>query len=83
MVINSNILPEEFHGQGSLAGYSPWDCKEIAIDIDNIIYLNVTHISLKLPKILYYPLFHFLSRKIPKILVLMPVLFLLCTKGNP
>ena len=22
------FLPEEFHGQRSLAGYSPWDCKE-------------------------------------------------------
>jgi len=21
-------LPEEFHGQGSLGGYRPWDCKE-------------------------------------------------------
>ena len=21
------FLPGEFHGQGSLAGYSPWDCK--------------------------------------------------------
>ena len=21
-------LPREFHGQRSLAGYSPWDCKE-------------------------------------------------------
>ena len=22
------FLPEEFHGQRSLAGYSPWGCKE-------------------------------------------------------
>jgi len=22
------LLPEKFHGQSSLAGYSPWDCKE-------------------------------------------------------
>ena len=22
------FLPGEFHEQGSLAGYSPWDCKE-------------------------------------------------------
>jgi len=22
------FLPGEFHGQRSLAGYSPWDCKE-------------------------------------------------------
>ena len=25
---NPAFLPEEFHGQKSLAGYSPWDCKE-------------------------------------------------------
>ena len=24
----SAFLPEEFHGQGSLAGYSSWDCKK-------------------------------------------------------
>ena len=23
------FLPGEFHGQGSLAGYKPWDCKEL------------------------------------------------------
>jgi len=23
------FLPEEFHGQRSLVGYSPWDCKEL------------------------------------------------------
>ena len=23
------LLPREFHGQRSLAGYSPWDCKEL------------------------------------------------------
>ena len=23
------FLPKEFHGQRSLAGYSPWDCKEL------------------------------------------------------
>ena len=23
------FLPEEFHGQRSLAGYSPWSCKEL------------------------------------------------------
>ena len=26
--IYSSILPGESHGQRSLAGYSPWDCKE-------------------------------------------------------
>ena len=28
MVPTPVFLPEEFHGQGSLAGYSPWGCKE-------------------------------------------------------
>ena len=28
MATHSRILAEEFHGQGSLAGYSPWGCKE-------------------------------------------------------
>ena len=23
------FLPREFHGQGSLVGYSPWGCKEL------------------------------------------------------
>ena len=23
------FLPGEFHGQGSLAGYSPWGCREL------------------------------------------------------
>ena len=23
------LLPEKFHGQRSLAGYSPWNCKEL------------------------------------------------------
>ena len=25
----SVVLPGEFQGQGSLAGYSPWGCKEL------------------------------------------------------
>ena len=29
MAIHSNIVPGEFHGQRSLAGYSPWGCKEL------------------------------------------------------
>ena len=28
MDTQSSILPEESHGQRSLAGYSPWVCKE-------------------------------------------------------
>ena len=26
---NPVFLPREFHGQRSLVGYSPWDCKEL------------------------------------------------------
>ena len=29
MATYSNILPGESHGQKSLAGYSPWGCKEL------------------------------------------------------
>ena len=29
MATHSSILPREFHGQGSLVGYSPWGCKEL------------------------------------------------------
>ena len=28
MAIHSSVLPREFHGQRSLAGYSPASCKE-------------------------------------------------------
>ena len=28
MTTHSSILPGESHGMRSLAGYSPWDCKE-------------------------------------------------------
>ena len=33
-------LPGEFHGQRCLAGYSPWDCKEL----DSSEQLSVHHI---------------------------------------
>ena len=29
MATHSRFLPGESHGQGNLAGYSPWDCKEL------------------------------------------------------
>ena len=29
MATHSSFLPGEFHGQRSLAGYSPWGCKEL------------------------------------------------------
>ena len=31
MATHSSILAGEFHRQRSLAGYSPWDCKESAV----------------------------------------------------
>ena len=32
MATHSSILPGESHGQRSLAGYSPWGCKESEYD---------------------------------------------------
>ena len=29
MATHSSILPAKFHGQRSLAGYSPWGCREL------------------------------------------------------
>ena len=29
MATHSSILPEEFHGQRNLAGYSPWGCNRV------------------------------------------------------
>ena len=29
MAIHASTLPGKFHGQRSLAGYSPWGCKEL------------------------------------------------------
>ena len=29
MANHSILLPGEFHGQKSLLGYSPWDCKKL------------------------------------------------------
>ena len=29
MATHTSILAEEFHGQRSLPGYSPWGCKEL------------------------------------------------------
>ena len=34
------FLPGEFQGQGSLAGYSPWGCKEL-----DMTELHSTHIN--------------------------------------
>ena len=37
------FLPEEFHGQRSLAGYSPWSCKEL----DTTEWLALTQLTKK------------------------------------
>ena len=37
--LSSILLPEKFHGQRSLAGYSPWGCKEV----DMTEWLTHTH----------------------------------------
>ena len=31
MATCSSVLPEEFHGQRNLAGYSTWVCKELDV----------------------------------------------------
>ena len=42
MATHSNILAGEFHGQRSLAGYSPWDCKEL--DTTELLTLSLSYI---------------------------------------
>ena len=37
------LLPGKFHGQRSLVGYSPWDCKEL----DMIEHTDQMHIHMK------------------------------------
>ena len=43
------ILPGEFHGQRSLAGYSPWGCKESGmteqLSLTHIISNCVNHVA--------------------------------------
>ena len=36
------FLPGKFHGQRSLAGYSPWDCKELDVTECTHVYTH-TH----------------------------------------
>ena len=45
MANHSMLLPREFHGQRSLAGYSPWGCKEL--DMTEQLHLHEweTHFS--------------------------------------
>ena len=43
MATHSVFLPGEFHGQRSLAGYSPWDLKEL----DTTEQLSATLVTLK------------------------------------
>ena len=42
MATHSSILAGEFHGQRSLAGYSPRDCKEL--DTTKLLTLSLSHI---------------------------------------
>ena len=35
---NGVFLPGKFHGQRSLAGYSPWGCKRVEQRIKNILW---------------------------------------------
>ena len=37
------FLPEEFHGQRSLAGYSPWVCKELDMTEQLTLLLEVIY----------------------------------------
>ena len=45
------FLPQEFHGQRSLEGYSPWGCKES--DMTEWLRFSASVISLKSKKILW------------------------------
>ena len=43
MVTIPVFLSEEFHGQRSLVGYSPWGCKESDMIVYNIYVCIYTH----------------------------------------
>ena len=51
------FLPGEFHGQRSLAGYSPWGCKES----DTTKRLSLSHSYVNIPHIFYFFTVHFLD----------------------
>ena len=61
------ILPGEFHGQGSLAGYSPWGCKEsgkteqlsLTYAHENITTVNAYTCPLS-PKVSSHPIYLFM-----------------------
>ena len=40
------LLPEKFHGQRSLVGYSPWDCKESDIT-EQLHFLSLSRVNRK------------------------------------
>ena len=42
------FLPGESHGQRSLAGYSPWGCKELDMT-EQLIHTHIQNIIKKLP----------------------------------
>ena len=47
------FLPGEFHGQWSLAGYSPWGCKEM--DITEWVSLNINMVIHSSSKYMPFP----------------------------
>ena len=52
MATHSSILPGEFHGQRSPAGYSPWGCKELdKTEATEHAYIHIC--SLKTIRIIY------------------------------
>ena len=50
MATHFTILPKKSHGHSSLAGYSPWDCKELdmteQLSMHTSGYVNTYHKSL-------------------------------------
>ena len=50
------FLPGEFHGQRSLAGYSPWSCKEL--DLTEQLALSVVRLSHHSPPHSLLPFLH-------------------------
>ena len=58
------VLPTESHGQRSLVGYSPWDCKE-AHTTEAIYHAHTcyTHRFLQIMKFFFFSFFFFLTSK--------------------
>ena len=52
------FLPGEFHGQGSLVGYSPWGCKELNTTE------QITHTDLIYDRFFLFPLYQVHERSV-------------------